>query len=81
MQGVSLSTSIDEKLASVQRQQENEGLQAEIRDLKEKLETVMIRRSEDKAKMKEMEKMKIQLQQVRFYKLSMGKKKTLVPMQ
>ena len=81
MQGVSLSTSIDEKLASVQRQQENEGLQAEIRDLKEKLETVMIRRSEDKAKMKEMEKMKIQLQQVRFYKLRMGEKPTLVPMQ
>ena len=61
---VSLSTSIDEKLASVQQQQENEGLQAEIRDLKEKLETLMIKRSEDKTKMKEMEKLRIQLQQV-----------------
>ena len=61
---MSLSTSIDEKLASVQQQQENEGLQAEIRDLKEKLETLMIKRSEDKAKMKEMEKLRIQLQQV-----------------
>nr|KAG5688665.1 hypothetical protein BaRGS_033803 [Batillaria attramentaria] len=43
--------------------QENEGLQAEIKDLKEKLETLMLRRSEDKTKLKEMEKMKIQLQQ------------------
>ncbi|XP_076437452.1 dynactin subunit 1-like isoform X2 [Babylonia areolata] len=68
---VSLSTSIDAKLEAVQKQQENEGLQAEIRDLKEKLETVMMRRSDDKAKLKEMEKMKIQLQQLQEYKTRM----------
>ncbi|XP_076460999.1 dynactin subunit 1-like isoform X2 [Babylonia areolata] len=67
----SLSTSIDEKLAAVQQQQVNEGLQAEIKDLKEKLETLMMRRTEDKAKLKEMEKMKIQLQQLQEYKSRM----------
>ncbi|KAK7469789.1 hypothetical protein BaRGS_00036216 [Batillaria attramentaria] len=67
----SLSTSIDEKLAAVQQMQENEGLQAEIKDLKEKLETLMLRRSEDKTKLKEMEKMKIQLQQLQEYKTRM----------
>lgn len=60
-----LSTSIDEKLAAVQNQQEREGLQAEVRDLKEKLETLMLRRTEDKAKLKEADKLRIQLQQVK----------------
>ncbi|KAK7109531.1 dynactin subunit 1-like isoform X4 [Littorina saxatilis] len=68
---VSLPMSIDEKLAAVQQQQENDGLQAEIKDLKEKLETLMMKRTEDKAKLKEMEKMKIQLQQLQEFKTRM----------
>ncbi|KAL8613299.1 hypothetical protein ACOMHN_052539 [Nucella lapillus] len=67
----SLSTSIDDKLAAVHQQQENEGLQAEIKDLKEKLETLMMKRAEDKARLKETEKMKIQLQQLQEYKTRM----------
>ncbi|XP_025093203.1 dynactin subunit 1-like isoform X2 [Pomacea canaliculata] len=66
-----LSTSIDEKLAAVQNQQEREGLQAEVRDLKEKLETLMLRRTEDKAKLKEADKLRIQLQQLQEYKSKM----------
>ena len=56
--------SIDERLTNVQQQQEIEGLQVEVKDLNEKLDTLKIKRNEDKAKLKEFEKTKIQLQQV-----------------
>jgi dynactin 1 len=69
MTEISTSMSIDEKLAAVQQQQENEGLQAEIKDLKEKLETLMMKRQEDKTKLKEMEKLKIQIEHVSSYSL------------
>lgn len=58
----------EDKLSSLQQLQEMEGLRAEIRDLNEKLETLKIKRAEDKVKLKEFEKAKIQLQQV-LYKL------------
>jgi dynactin 1 len=51
-------------LTNIQQQQEIEGLKAEIKDLNEKLETLRIKRGEDKTKLKEFEKVKIQLQQV-----------------
>lgn len=54
----------EDKLSSLQQLQEMEGLRAEIRDLNEKLETLKIKRAEDKVKLKEFEKAKIQLQQV-----------------
>uniref|UniRef100_K1RBG2 Dynactin subunit 1 n=1 Tax=Magallana gigas TaxID=29159 RepID=K1RBG2_MAGGI len=54
----------EDKFSSVQQLQEMEGLRAEIRDLNEKLETLKIKRAEDKVKLKEFEKAKIQLQQV-----------------
>ncbi|RUS81403.1 hypothetical protein EGW08_010841 [Elysia chlorotica] len=63
--------SIDERLANVQQQQEIEGLQVEVKDLNEKLETLKIKRNEDKAKLKEFEKTKIQLQQLQEYKSKM----------
>ncbi|RLV76482.1 hypothetical protein DV515_00016930 [Chloebia gouldiae] len=44
--------------------QEEENLRAQVRDLEEKLETLKIKRNEDKAKLKELEKYKIQLEQV-----------------
>ena len=57
---------MEEKMSLVQQQQEMEGLNAEIKDLNEKLETLKIKRAEDKAKLKEFEKAKIHLQTVRF---------------
>ena len=63
-----LSTSVDSQLTNLQQQQEIEGLKAEIKDLNEKLETLKIKRAEDKGKLKEFEKTKIQLQQVWYMK-------------
>lgn len=57
-------SSIDERLTNLQQQQEIEGLKVEVKDLNEKLETLKIKRNEDKIKLKEFEKTKIQLQQV-----------------
>lgn len=61
----------EDKFSSVQQLQEMEGLHAEIRDLNEKLETLKIKRAEDKVKLKEFEKAKIQLQQLQEYKSRM----------
>ena len=41
-----------------------DNMKLEIRDLEEKLETIKVKRSEDKNKLKEADKLKIQLQQV-----------------
>lgn len=51
--------------------QEEEGLRAQVRDLEEKLETLRLKRAEDKAKLKELEKHKIQLEQVQEWKSKM----------
>ena len=51
-------------MTNLAQQQEMEGLKAEIKDLEEKLETLKVKRGEDKVKLKEFEKVKIQLQQV-----------------
>ncbi|XP_062605399.1 LOW QUALITY PROTEIN: dynactin subunit 1-like [Saccostrea cucullata] len=59
------------EMSSLQQQQEMEGLKAEIKDLNEKLDTLKIKRAEDKAKLKEFEKAKIQLQQLQEYKSKM----------
>ena len=56
--------SIDERLTNVQQQQEIDGLKEEVKDLNEKLDTLKIKRAEDKAKLKEFDKAKIQMQQV-----------------
>uniref|UniRef100_A0A8C9NIP3 Dynactin subunit 1 n=1 Tax=Serinus canaria TaxID=9135 RepID=A0A8C9NIP3_SERCA len=50
---------------------EEENLRAQVRDLEEKLETLKIKRNEDKAKLKELEKYKIQLEQVQEWKSKM----------
>lgn len=50
---------------------EEENLRAQVRDLEEKLETLKLKRSEDKAKLKELEKYKIQLEQVQEWKSKM----------
>lgn len=51
--------------------QEEESLRAQVKDLEEKLETLRMKRSEDKAKLKEMEKHKIQLEQLQEWKNKM----------
>eukprot|EP00076_Gallus_gallus_P031289 XP_015156796.1 dynactin subunit 1 isoform X7 [Gallus gallus] len=56
---------------SVQEDQEEENLRSQVRDLEEKLETLKIKRNEDKAKLKELEKYKIQLEQVQEWKSKM----------
>lgn len=43
----------------------------QVRDLEEKLETLKLKRNEDKAKLKELEKYKIQLEQVQEWKSKM----------
>ena len=56
-----MTTSLTEKIANLEQQQEMENLKSEIRDLEEKLETLKVKRNEDKVKLKELEKVKIQM--------------------
>ncbi len=60
----SMTASINERIENIQHAQEVEKVQAEKKDLEEKLETLKVKRQEDKVKLKDMEKVKIQLQQV-----------------
>ncbi|CAC5389287.1 DCTN1 [Mytilus coruscus] len=66
---MSMSMSTEGSLTNIQQLQEIEGLKAEIKDLNEKLETLKIKRGDDKTKLKEFEKVKIQLQQLQEYKV------------
>uniref|UniRef100_A0A667XRA5 Dynactin subunit 1 n=1 Tax=Myripristis murdjan TaxID=586833 RepID=A0A667XRA5_9TELE len=50
---------------------EEESLRAQVKDLDEKLETLKMKRTEDKAKLKELEKHKIQLEQLQEWKTKM----------
>ncbi|XP_066515730.1 dynactin subunit 1a isoform X2 [Hoplias malabaricus] len=50
---------------------EEEALRAQVKDLEEKLETLKMKRAEDKAKLKELEKHKIQLEQLQEWKSKM----------
>ncbi|XP_030048404.1 dynactin subunit 1-like [Microcaecilia unicolor] len=47
---------------------EEESLRVQVKDLEEKLETLKIKRNEDKAKLKELEKYKIQLEHLQEWK-------------
>ncbi|XP_075905626.1 dynactin subunit 1 isoform X3 [Nelusetta ayraudi] len=50
---------------------EEEMLRGQVKDLEEKLETLKVKRSEDKAKLKELEKHKIQLEQLQEWRSKM----------
>ncbi|XP_062413449.1 dynactin subunit 1 isoform X3 [Pungitius pungitius] len=50
---------------------EEEALRGQVKDLEEKLETLKMKRTEDKAKLKELEKHKIQLEQLQEWKAKM----------
>uniref|UniRef100_A0A3P8TXR1 Dynactin subunit 1 n=1 Tax=Amphiprion percula TaxID=161767 RepID=A0A3P8TXR1_AMPPE len=53
-----------------------ESLRAQVKDLEEKLETLKMKRTEDKAKLKELEKHKIQLEQLQEWKTKMQEQQT-----
>ncbi|KAG5848412.1 hypothetical protein ANANG_G00098190 [Anguilla anguilla] len=55
---------------------EEEALRAQVKDLEEKLETLRMKRNEDKAKLKELEKYKIQLEQLQEWKSKMQEQQT-----
>ncbi len=61
-----MSASITDKMESLQHMQEISNLRTELKDMDEKLETLKIKRGEDKVKLKELQKLKIQMQQVRL---------------
>ncbi|CAG9772136.1 unnamed protein product [Ceutorhynchus assimilis] len=61
-------TSIEEKLSHLQLQQELENRSQLIKDLSEKIETLKIRRQEDKEKLKDYDKLRIQLEQLVEFK-------------
>ncbi|KAM4708799.1 dynactin subunit 1 isoform 3-T3 [Discoglossus pictus] len=48
---------------------EEENLRAQVKDLEEKLETLKMKRAEDKTKLKELEKYKLQLEQMQEWKI------------
>lgn len=58
------------------RFQEEDSLRAQVKDLEEKLETLKMKRTEDKAKLKELEKHKIQLEQLQEWKIKMQEQQT-----
>ncbi|XP_061665051.1 dynactin subunit 1-like [Syngnathoides biaculeatus] len=57
--------------APAAQSKEEESLRAQVKDLEEKLETLKVKRTEDKAKLKELEKHKIQLEQLHEWKTKM----------
>ncbi|KAK5848550.1 hypothetical protein PBY51_006154 [Eleginops maclovinus] len=59
------------KVEPVVSKQEEESMRAQVKDLEEKLETLKMKRTEDKAKLKELEKHKIQLEQLQEWKNKM----------
>ncbi|XP_017784402.1 PREDICTED: dynactin subunit 1 isoform X2 [Nicrophorus vespilloides] len=61
-------TTVEEKLNNLQFQQELENRSQQIKDLGEKLETLRIKRQDDKEKMKDYDKLKIQLEQLIEFK-------------
>uniref|UniRef100_A0AAR2LSC3 Dynactin subunit 1 n=1 Tax=Pygocentrus nattereri TaxID=42514 RepID=A0AAR2LSC3_PYGNA len=62
---------ISSALQTTDRKIEEEALRAQVKDLEEKLETLKMKRAEDKAKLKELEKHKIQLEQLQEWKSKM----------
>ncbi|CAG5036980.1 unnamed protein product [Parnassius apollo] len=62
------STAVEDKLANMQAQQEITNLKAEVEDLKEKLETLKVRRAEDREKLRELERLRLQLDQANEFK-------------
>jgi len=58
----------EDKLHNLQLTQENEELKNQLKDVSEKLETIRLRRSEDKERLREFDKMKTQFEQLQEFK-------------
>lgn len=58
----------EDKLNALHQQQENDELRNQIRDLTEKLDTLKQRRTEDKERLREFDKMKLQYDQLQEFK-------------
>ncbi|CAH1170858.1 unnamed protein product [Phaedon cochleariae] len=61
-------TSVEEKISNLQLQQELDNRGQQIRDLAEKLETLKLKRQEDKERLKDYDKLRIQLEQLVEFK-------------
>ncbi|XP_026725655.1 dynactin subunit 1 [Trichoplusia ni] len=61
-------SSMEDKIANIQAQQEITTLKSEVEDLKEKLETLKVRRAEDREKLRELERVRLQLDQANEFK-------------
>ncbi|XP_054004461.1 dynactin subunit 1 isoform X2 [Hylaeus anthracinus] len=59
---------VEEKLSQLQLQQENENLKSQVRDLTDKVETLRVKRMQDKERMKDFEKTKLQFEQLLEFK-------------
>ncbi|KAG7190005.1 hypothetical protein KM043_006162 [Ampulex compressa] len=59
---------VEEKLSHLQLMQENENLKAQVRDLNERVETLRVKRAQDKERMKDFEKTKLQFEQLLEFK-------------
>lgn len=59
---------MEEKLSNLQLQQEVENRNQQIKDFSEKLETLKLKRQEDKERLKDYDKLKIQLEQLIEFK-------------
>lgn len=62
------SSATEDKIHNLQLQQENEDLKIQVRDVSEKLETLKVRRSEDKERLRDFDKMKTQFEQLQEFK-------------
>ena len=59
---------MEEKIAAIQLQQEINNYKEEIKDLGEKVDTLKVKRAQDQQKLKEMEKMVLQNEQLMEFK-------------
>ncbi|XP_066581763.1 dynactin subunit 1 isoform X2 [Prorops nasuta] len=69
---------VEEKLSQMQLLQENDNLKAQVRDLNEKVETLRVKRMQDKERMKDFEKIKIQLEQLIEFKTKVMESQALL---
>ncbi|KAF5304178.1 hypothetical protein FQR65_LT08072 [Abscondita terminalis] len=82
--GQAMSTSsppqmpVEEKLSHLQLQQELDNRSQQIRDLEEKLETLRIKRQEDKEKLKDYDKHKIQLEHMLEFKTKIMESQAMI---
>jgi dynactin 1 len=59
---------VEGKISNLKNQQKIENLKSEIRDLQEKTETLKVKPSQDKEKLKDFDKMKLQMEQLLEFK-------------